>query len=687
MINKKILMIIGIILLVAGATYAAGVVFFAGNAHEDITDGLVLSVDLTQDNYIAGTKTFTDESSKKHNLISANAATFTTDKYGKSTGAMIFSGTNDYLANSANEPLNDKWTIAWWQYKKSVQGALPTPIFIDDTSDGSDLWVYPSGTTLVLDRNSGGACGWDGVLSSDVWQHIVITFNFNSSQNTTIAYINGVSQGVRTFPHLNMSVNNFLFGSYYGSFPFNGSISEIKIWNRDLSAAEVQALYNSTKPKMSASSIESGLVGHWALNSEGYNSVTGRVDDKTPYENYGTNYGATLTTDRMGQSNGAMSFDGSNDYIDVGNAASLRDMGSAVTVAAWAKYNAYGGGGQAYSVIAVKGYPWTFLMENPDQKIRFRVSAGGVDANAQDSAVHELNRWYYFVGTYDGENIRIYKDGVQVGFTPQTGALGVVDTTAKIGTYQGTDYNFNGSIADVRIYNRALSAMEINTLYNSYNPRVASDSLQKGLVLDMPLTSSYTAEGAAGSELIDDRTPYSNDGQNYGTTVGNSYTSFDGNNDYVLITDKDSLDLTTDFTISAWIYPKTEVNYYNSIVNKGNWRYYLGLYNDNRLDLWINNAVSATAASGLSLNTWYHIAWVHSSSSGDYDIVYVNGDNSSSLSINGNLPDPSTDATNLGIGAYADFGSYAFNGSMSDVKIYNRALSDSEIKLLYDKGR
>ena len=157
----------------------------------------------------------------------------------------------------------------------------------------------------------------------------------------------------------------------------------------------------------------------------------------------------------------ALDFDGNDDYVDCGSGASLKNIGSAVTVEAWAKYNAYGSGGQSYSVIAVKGSPWTFLLENPLNKIRFRVTAGGVDANAQDSVVHELNRWYHFVGTYDGENIKIYKDGAQVGITPRTGALAINDVTAKIGTYQGTNYNFKGLIGEVRIYSRALTPQEI----------------------------------------------------------------------------------------------------------------------------------------------------------------------------------------------------------------------------------
>jgi len=215
-------------------------------------------------------------------------------------------------------------------------------------------------------------------------------------------------------------------------------------------------------------SLGSYAAGIWSFDE----GVGATVADTSGWDNNGTLVNAPTwrcaSTDSDYTPSGqgcSLEFNGSTQYVDAGDGASFKNMGSAVTVEAWAKYDAYGGGGQSYSVIAVKGSPWTFLLENPSQKIRFRVNAGGVDANAQDSDIHELNRWYHFVGTYDGSNIRIYKDGVQVGITPRTGTLAVNDITAKIGTYQGANYNFDGLIDEVRIYNTALTSVQIQSQY------------------------------------------------------------------------------------------------------------------------------------------------------------------------------------------------------------------------------
>jgi len=83
-----------------------------------------------------------------------------------------------------------------------------------------------------------------------------------------------------------------------------------------------------------SSSYQSGLVGHWALDNESYNSATNRTTDKTPYSNHGTNYGANFTTDRMGHSNSAMYFDGVNDYVNL-SSSNFNGGKDVISVSLW----------------------------------------------------------------------------------------------------------------------------------------------------------------------------------------------------------------------------------------------------------------------------------------------------------------------------------------------------------------
>jgi hypothetical protein len=170
---------------------------------------------------------------------------------------------------------------------------------------------------------------------------------------------------------------------------------------------------------------------------------------------------------------GSIVFDGVDDYIDCGNPASLNSIGGTnnVTVSAWVYHTAYGGGGQPYSVITVKGNPWTWLMENPSNTFRFRITAGGADVSVADTATHLLNRWYNVVGTYDGANMRIYVDGILKNTRAQTGTLATNSVTAKIGTYQGTNYNLTGRVANIQVYNRTLTATEVQQNFSALRGR------------------------------------------------------------------------------------------------------------------------------------------------------------------------------------------------------------------------
>ena len=171
---------------------------------------------------------------------------------------------------------------------------------------------------------------------------------------------------------------------------------------------------------------------------------------------------------------GSIVFDGVNDYVDCGNSDSLSAIGGTtnVTASAWVYYDAYGGGGQTYSVITLKGgNPWTWLLENPSNTFRFRITAGGSDVNVPDTSTHLLNTWYNVVGTYDGSNMKIYANGILKNTQAQSGTLATNSVTAKIGTFQGTNYNLTGKISNVQIYNRALSATEVLQNFNALKSR------------------------------------------------------------------------------------------------------------------------------------------------------------------------------------------------------------------------
>ena len=702
MINRKIVMFIGMVLLVAGVAYASGVVFFGGNAHEDSGDSLILDIDLTEDNYNSGTKTFADDSGEGNDGVSNNAATFTTDKYGKSTGAMSFdgnssstSGGTDYISftDSDNLDFDNEMTWSVWlktedmsdgsDYGHGILYKKQDPSYFSNTI-GYNIWQKISDSYFMLNLGNGTNAEnkiWSyGATLNDYdneWFNLVISLESNGDVKF---YFNGDLKSSQQFT---INLSNGLNSSYglkvgngYAS-TWDGSISQVKVWNRTLSTAEITALYNSSKPKSSAGSRHKGLIGHWALDSDGYNSNTERITDKTPYENHGTNSGATLTTDQMGQSNRAMSFDGSINYVSIPTLSSFENISASVWV---------------YPInIGLDSGLWAMMLSSGSSPNRFYFSAynNKLQANIGSAVLYSNtaynNRWYLMTATYNNvtKNASLYVDGV---YTSSALTNLTISSNFRIGSYVGGGYPFNGSISDVRIYNRALSEDEIDTLYHSYRPKAASGSLQKGLVFDMPLKSKYTKDETVGSEIMTDRTPYSNDGQNYGATVGSSYTDFDGSSDYIDAGADSSFDGLTEVSISVWVNINNKTSF-QDIVKKGIsfsgalHPFALGIYNN--LLYWdVGNSTLRDSHAynfGNELDGgWHHIAVTYNGAGNK--IIYIDG----TLKYNApsNLPSMKDDNQIRYIS-----GSFSFNGSISSAKIYNRALSESEIKLLYDKGR
>jgi hypothetical protein len=185
-----------------------------------------------------------------------------------------------------------------------------------------------------------------------------------------------------------------------------------------------------------------------------------------------TNNNTITATSLTYASNGTFNFNGSNNTLDCGNSASLAALTgtSNVTVEAWVNLSGYGST-SGYGVITHKGYPWAFLMENPSNtmRVRFYLSNSG-DVSCSDSTTHALNTWYHFVGTYDGSNMRFYRNGVLTNTVAGSGTVGGGGASMVVGSYGGA-YFSQGQIPNVKVYNRTLSAAEVQQNFQALRGR------------------------------------------------------------------------------------------------------------------------------------------------------------------------------------------------------------------------
>ncbi len=219
--------------------------------------------------------------------------------------------------------------------------------------------------------------------------------------------------------------------------------------------------------------ISTGLVGYWTMDEDSLLS-SNTIRDYSPYGNTGTIYGATFATDRMGQANKAMSFDGTSDYINIGGDSSLK-LENSGTIIAWIYPKAHSN----YAAVIIKGTGITgkcnYLIGqyNISGKYRFRIDIKGTQYTIVVDGV-KFNEWTHLAGVYDGTNMKFYVNGESKGTIACSGSAYTDNSALVLGRdpYAQTDRFFKGSIDDVRIYNRALSEPEIKTLYNSYNPNI-----------------------------------------------------------------------------------------------------------------------------------------------------------------------------------------------------------------------
>ena len=214
----------------------------------------------------------------------------------------------------------------------------------------------------------------------------------------------------------------------------------------------------------------SGLVAAYGFN-EGSGTTTA---DASGNGLTGTLNGAAWTT--LGKFGNALSFNGSSNYVDLGNPTPLKLTGS-MTWSAWiyATANPADDGQIIAKSGGTNGTLGSQFKTSPDtgpHTFGVAVSGDGItNAQRYSTSVRSLNTWYFVTGVYDATNRKLdvyvngqLDDGVLRGTVPASQFDPA--TNVNIGRRSGGFY-FAGRIDEVRIYNRALSAPEIQADMNS----------------------------------------------------------------------------------------------------------------------------------------------------------------------------------------------------------------------------
>lgn len=192
------------------------------------------------------------------------------------------------------------------------------------------------------------------------------------------------------------------------------------------------------------------------------------VQDASGQGNHGALSNVSWTTG--GQFGKALSFSGSNSYVTVADKNSL-DLTNGMTLEAWVYPTATMSGWRSVLLKEQTGGLAYGLYANSDtNKPVASINISGNDKNLPGVSALTANAWTHLAATYDGATERLFVNGVQVAKQAQTGNIPVSTGALRIGGNSIWGEYFKGRIDEVRIYNRALSATEIQADMKSLPP-------------------------------------------------------------------------------------------------------------------------------------------------------------------------------------------------------------------------
>lgn len=441
-----------------------------------------------------------------------------------------------------------------------------------------------------------------------------------------------------------------------------------------------------------------GLIGYWPFN--------GNANDASFNGNDGLVHGATLTMDRLGYPDQAYHFDGTNDLIQmlIGN---LPTGNSPRSIFCWAKMDSLNNPWSEQTTLFHYGYVTTnqrscillwsgspvFIGQTNDVCYGCNNS---VSSNLPPNGVDGL--WHHYGITYDSDTLKLYADGQLIAYriiNYNTQSNG----TFKVGFSDSTHFNgepFPGSIDDVILYDRELSATEVSQIYFGSSSPCQGSSLPTNLLSG--LIAWYPFCGNA-----DDESGNGNNGQAIGAMLSqdrfgntNSAYAFNGTSDYISVQHSPTLSISDSITISCWVQAnQVSTGVTQTLVSKGLqsvfWNYGISL-NDLGYPVYTQTNFGAGPLSSLPDTNWHHIAITINQITNSM-AVYVDGVNNAPLynvntnqiitNFSGFINSCCTE--DLCFGKNAGGQAY-FGGTLDDIAIWNRSLDSNEIRQLFLNG-
>jgi len=631
-----------------------------------------------------------------------------------------FDGANEYIniGNVAELDFTkaDEFSVSFW-FNTTLSSAgtivgkyqnAATPlgwqVFVGASGNVFFIAGYNTGERMYVQTDLAG-------LNDGSWHHVVCTYDGSSDANNMNVVVDGVNQSL-TVINNTMASNDFnnthdatIGDESNNASPFDGYIDDVAVYNKELSLAEAQEIYNDHN------------IGISMLATDPMRDLSVNSNDGTPTNMEDTDFTMDVPG-VMTWSRYSMTLDGTNEYVTMGNASALSfDRTDAFSLSVWFKSTDTSAAliGKHDNVAPNRGYELflftsgeiLFQLENNSTGNRIRIDTTSTGWND--------DKWHHVVATWDGDvaggaaGANIYIDGLLQGKSivedTLTGTL-VNTIPFMLGARNGASSFMSGQLDDAAVYDKELSLTEVQEIYNSGTPK------------DNRTLSSYAnlvGYWGCGDRVegvpIDNRT-LTTDGYLVGYwglgDVGpggamRQVIGLDGVNEYINLGNITALNFerTSTFSISAWFKGVLSAQGF-ILAKQGNTNpegWGLAIKADGGVRFVMRHTATTNTIDVESVSTgwddgnWHHIVLTFdgatSPSSASAVAIYIDGASQTPNILTDNLTTNIANSFDATIGARIYTGSQApFNGHLSEISVYDDVvLSSDQVTELYNSGR
>lgn len=636
-----------------------------------------------------------DTSGNGNNGVRVGDAATSAGKYGNGG---TFDGTGDYINIGDKSTLEGmpQLTISGWVYLDSLPTENYVPFGKDSGSGGYRIVIASDGgvsIALATTNNAWYTSGTVAASSSNIttgnWHHITGTYDGSWVK----IYLDGkeLGRGSQSISGNIISDSNeirFGFETSYNIDYLDGKLDEIRFYNRALSPAEVQALYNWSP----------GPVAYWDFNEGGGQSASDRSGNGNTMT-----LGSTAGTDvndpswTTGKFGNALNFDLYDDDYATVTSSSAPTGQNPWTLSLWAEIEDSTIGGRGYrsslvhwgdSTVPINDYSYsnlTYVYTPPTTTIDWTTSPSSI-VNLTSYSVE--NRWNYLTVTYDGTSVRTYFNGIFQ--TSANHTMAIEGSDIIFGGYPLSMKSY-GKIDEVKIYNYARTTQQIVEDMNAGHPAPGSPVGSALVHYNMDEGNGETLHNSgnggsgydadfAGSCPGDSTCPtWTNDGR-FGKAV-----RFDGTNDYASSTVTSWLDQGAgSWAISAWVKRTGDISGADIIIGKTGYHSGIALGGTDNVNCTLINTSDTyhSVNSGtLALNEWNHMLCQYNV---DTNLVeyFINGNKVGEIAFTGTIRDFS-DTVYFGGNSVPQ----APLVDLDEVKLYTSALNTDQVKAEYNQGK